>query len=176
MGVGIAPSALESARQAGASLPHVPVNGETPPQTTERPIRLLDAAIQGAALGAAVFVAVFVLNLLSLSAWGGAAPLIQLLNWLGGAAAMIAFGVAAYKRGLRGWRLWLAIGLIYYLPFTLPWLAPVEGGAGAWTLLIGFAQSMGMIVLAAVAGAIVGSQGARAWWRAILSGRGSGGA
>lgn len=177
MGVGISPSALEKASQAGAAMAEACAESPAPSQP-EPPVRLLDAAILGAALGVAVLVAAFVLNLPSLPGPGRVARLLDLLYTLGGTGGLVAFGVAAYKRGLRGWRLWLALGLVYYLPFMLPLLlpSPLPDDASAMALVVGFLLCAGLILLAALAGAAVGDPRVRAWLGDWLWGRRRGGA
>lgn len=183
MGTGIPPSVLEEASRVGAGFAYIPVKVEILPPAAEKAITLLEAAIQGIAVGVAVFVAAFILNVLLQAGKGGMEQLSYLLQWFGGVGAAIAFVVAAYRVGLRGWRLWLALGFaIGYLPYMGFFLLPDtqdpmtarRPGGDLWALVIEFIRAGGLILVTGAAGAIIGSKEFRNKLREIiktLSGR-----
>lgn len=169
MGTGIPPSVLEEAGRVGAGFAYIPAKVAVLPPAAEKAVTLLDAAIQGMTVGVAVFVAAFILNVLLSAGKGGIEQLVDLLQLLGGVGVVIAFGVAANRRGLRGWRLWLALAFMYYIPFMLPvMLEPITAWGNTWVLFLEFVRAAGLIFVAGAVGAIIGSKEFRSRLREII--------
>lgn len=159
MGTGIPPSVLEEARQEVAGFSYAPADTETLLPVGEKVVSFLDAAIQGIAWGVTIYVGFFILNVLTLAGKGSIDQLVTFFQWLGGVGAFIAFGVAAYRRGLRGRRLLPALVFMYFISGWLPvMLKPITNLGNTWAISLEFIWSVALIFLAGATGSYIGSK------------------
>ena len=167
MVAGISPSILEDARRAGAEFAYVPTGVATPSPGSEKAFTFRDAAIWGITVGVVVYGGFLVLWILSLAGKGDIGQSADPGGYIAGFGTATAFGVAAYLRKLEGWKLGLAIVVMFYAGLLgglmrESVIAPCPSG-GTCALFLDFFWGVGLISLAGAVGAFIGSKEGWSW-------------